>query len=107
MNETQKWFVGGFLVLLCVVLIVISDSNIFTRTTSSIDRTFDSQSAVSLSTTSADDMPPMSNNQYQVEELKMLNDIVSGGYVISQYKRVFTNGSRMDYDVEAAYSDYA
>ena len=37
----------------------------------------------------------------------MLNDIVSGGYVISQYKRVFTNGSRMDYDVEAAYSDYA
>lgn len=107
MNETQKWFAVGFLVLLCVVLIVISDSNTFTRTTSSIDRTFDSQSAVSLSTTSADDMPPMSNNQYQVEELKMLNDIVSGGYVISQYKRVFTNGSRMDYDVEAAYSDYA
>ena len=109
MNETRKWLVAAFMVFLCVVMLVLTFGTtkhffLDNRTTDS-DVVFDKESPVSLADYS-DEMPYAGSHTYGIDEYKILNNIVSEGGIIAQYKMLFTNLKRKDYDIDSTYEDF-
>lgn len=109
MNETRKWFVAAFMVFLCVVMLVLTFGTtkhffLDNRTTDS-DSVFDKESPVSLADYS-DEMPYAGSHTYGIDEYKILNNIVSEGGIITQYKMLFKNLKRRDYDIDSTYEDF-
>lgn len=60
----------------------------------------------SLFSEASDRMPDMSAPTYETEEYRLLNDIVTEGNIIYQYRSYFINRQRVDYDIEARYDDF-
>lgn len=52
------------------------------------------------------EMPPDSSYSYGTREYVVINDMVSKGMVLRQYKRTFMNLTRQNADVEAAYREF-
>lgn len=52
------------------------------------------------------EMPADSIYQYGTREYVVINDMVSKGMVLRQYKRTFTNLTRQNFDVAATYRDF-
>lgn len=105
MNETRKWIVAVFMVVILIALVYLSSGLNAPKIDSKEDAGIEIATPVLLSEVS-DEMPPMSIHQYGLSEYQILNDIVAQGSIISQYKRTFKNTARLDYDVEGTYLDF-
>ena len=106
MDETKKYIIAGVIFFICIALVSLSDTNFTSRVNKENDKMFNQTTALSLDTAS-DKMPPMSSHQYGLDEYQILNDIVSQGMIISQYKRNFSISSRNNIDVVKLYSDFS
>lgn len=105
MDETKKYIIAGLIFFVCVILIAGTDSNFSSKINTENDKML-SQSSPLLFSEASDKMPPMSTHQYGMDEYQILNDIVSQGMIISQYKRNFTNTMRNNTDINMVYSDF-
>ena len=105
MNETKKWIIASFMVIILIALVYLSNGLNSPKIDSKEDSNLDIATPVLLTETS-DEMPPMSIHQYGLSEYQILNDIVAQGSILSHYKRTFKNTARFDYDVESAYADF-
>ena len=108
-DKTKKIAVIGAIVAICVGIMVLtgdSDRKSVFENNSILDtKEVDVKSPVLLSEVS-DEMPPMSTYTYLTEDYRAINDVVSGGAFIENYRRVFTNTLRQDYDINATYEDF-
>lgn len=108
-DKTKKIAVIGAIVAICVGIMVLtgdSDRKSVFEDNSILDtKEVDVKSPVLLSEVS-DEMPPMSTYTYLTEDYRAINDVVSGGAFIENYRRVFTNTLRQDYDINATYEDF-
>lgn len=108
-DKTKKIAVIGAIVTICVGIMVLtgdSDRKSVFEDNSILDtKEVDVKSPVLLSEVS-DEMPPMSTYTYLTEDYRAINDVVSGGAFIENYRRVFTNTLRQDYDINATYEDF-
>ena len=108
-DKTKKIAVIGAIVAICVGIMVLtgdSDRKSVFEDNSILDtKEVDVKSPVLLSEVS-DEMPPMSTYTYLTEDYRAINDVVSGGAFIENYRRVFTNTLRQDYDINATYDDF-
>lgn len=108
-DKTKKIAVIGAIVAICVGIMVLtgdSDRKSVFEDNSILDtKEVDVKSPVLLSEVS-DEMPPMSTYNYLTEDYRAINDVVSGGAFIENYRRVFTNTLRQDYDINATYEDF-
>ena len=108
-DKTKKIAVIGAIVAICVGIIVLtgdSDRKSVFEDNSILDtKEVDVKSPVLLSEVS-DEMPPMSTYTYLTEDYRAINDVVSGGAFIENYRRIFTNTLRQDYDINATYEDF-
>lgn len=103
MGESSKWLAVGFIVVVCSVLLNFSGGS---KISSDHDKQVERETPYSFSK-GTDDMPESSNYTYGIKEYQVLNDVVSEGMVIKRYQRIFKNTLRKDYDIEAAYVDFA
>jgi hypothetical protein len=108
-DKTKKIAVIGAIVAICVGIMVLtgdSDRKSVFEDNSILDtKEVDVKSPVLLSEVS-DEMPPMSTYTYLTEDYRAINDVVSGGAFIENYRRIFTNTLRQDYDINATYEDF-
>lgn len=108
-DKTKKIAVIGAIVAICVGIIVLtgdSDRKSVFEDNSILDtKEVDVKSPMLLSEVS-DEMPPMSTYTYLTEDYRAINDVVSGGAFIENYRRIFTNTLRQDYDINATYEDF-
>lgn len=108
-DKTKKIAVIGSIVAICVGIMVLtgdSDRKSVFEDNSILDtKEVDVKSPVLLSEVS-DEMPPMSTYTYLTEDYRAINDVVSGGAFIENYRRIFTNTLRQDYDINATYEDF-
>lgn len=108
-DKTKKIAVIGAIVAICVgIMVLTGDSDrksVFEDNSILNTKEVDVKSPVLLSEVS-DEMPPMSTYTYLTEDYRAINDVVSGGAFIENYRRVFTNTLRQDYDINATYEDF-
>ena len=62
--------------------------------------------ASSLSEAS-DDMPEVSDYTYGISEYQILSESVNNGMIIHDYRKIFANTSRRNYDVEDTYRKFS
>lgn len=108
-DKTKKIAVIGAIVAICVgIMVLTGDSDrksVFEDNSILNTKEVDVKSPVLLSEVS-DEMPPMSTYTYLTEDYRAINDVVSGGAFIENYRRIFTNTLRQDYDINATYEDF-
>ena len=108
-DKTKKIAVIGAIVAICVgIMVLTGDSDrksVFEDNSILNTKEVDVKSPVLLSEVS-DEMPPMSTYNYLTEDYRAINDVVSGGAFIENYRRIFTNTLRQDYDINATYEDF-
>lgn len=106
MKEEKKWLLAGAIVVICLALIVFVDNGFSNRLSAENDAYLQRTTPVVLNEAS-DEMPKSSTHGYGISEYQVLNDVVSQGMVVRQYKRIFKNTARKDYSIENAYKDFA
>lgn len=107
-SSMQKGIVVASLCLVCFLCIVISNGLTGKPPAISASDTggFDIKTPMKMSEVT-DEMPPMSQHSYGISEYQVLSDIVSQGGIIAQYRHIFQNRAREDYDIKGAYEDYS
>lgn len=103
MSEAKKWMLSIFIVVLSIIAMACFDGG-FRQKLHNENASLDTTPVV-LSDAS-DEMPESSPYTYGVSEYQIINDMTSQGMVLREYKKVFKNTSRRDYDISEAYHDF-